>query len=251
MEEQTTIEMQKEMVLSPAEAEEYRAFKKQKRMEEAKSAIARSEAEGAKRGLTLTELKKLCDGAVRVHAAAVRVYPNFVSPARSFLGSSHVKVDCVVGGLGETTTKVKAYECKQARKLGASEITLVLSPSMMKSGKSGEIKREIKKVVKAAKKAHVKVAAEGEWTVSELKKLARLVSDAGAKFLSTAYFTGAETLKKELADCCMLEITGVKDPIDYKALCSSGVERLGTLSGEEIFSVLMKEAENDLPVVKA
>ena len=95
------------------------------------------------------------------------------------------------------------------------------------------------------------MAAEGEWTVSELKKLARLVSDAGAKILSAAYFTGAETLKKELADCCMLEITGVKDPIDYKALCSSGVERLGTLSGEEIFSVLMKEAENDLPVVKA
>lgn len=230
------------VVLSMAEAEEYRAFKKQKRMEEVRSMLSRSETEGAKRGVSVTELKRICDATLRVRAAAVRVYPNYLASAVNFLKGG-AKADCVVGGNGETTTKVKAYECKQARKLGASEITLVLSSAAFKSGRTGEIKREVKKVVAAARKRVVKVAAEGEWTRGELLKLAKLLSASGAKFLSVPYFDGVETLKKELGDCCMLEVTGVIDSTDYKTLAKAGVERIGTTAGEEIFALLMKEAE--------
>lgn len=232
-----------EIIISSAEAEEFRAFKKQKRIEEAKTAMARVEAECATRGLTLTELKKVCDGAKRTRLSAVRVYPALLTSVKAFLQGSGVKSDCVVGGLGETTTKVKVYECKQARKLGAGEITLVLSPSMLKSGRTGEVRREIKKVVKAAKKSIVKVVAEGEWQESELVKLGRTVAWARAKFLSVQYYGGAEMLKKQLGDSCMLEVTGVNDFSDFKALIKAGVERIATKTYEEFFAMLMKEAE--------
>lgn len=233
-----------EIVLSTAEAEEYRSFKRQKRISEVWAALARSECEGAKRGIALAELKKSCDEAVSVHAAAVRVFPNFILPAKSFLGTSGVKVDCVVGGVGETLAKVKAYEAKRAVKNGANELTLILSPSFFQSGRTGELKREIKKVCRAARHALVKVVVEGERTVGELVKLAAMAFDCGAKFLSVAYFTGAENLKKELGDRCMLEVTGVEKAEDYKALALSGVERIGTTRGAEIYAALMREAEN-------
>lgn len=233
-----------EIVLSTAEAEEYRSFKRQKRISEVWAALARSEAEGAKRGIALAELKKICDDAASVRSAAVRVFPNFILPAKSFLGSSGVKIDCVIGGLGETLVKVKAYEAKRAVKNGANELTLILSPSLFRAGKTGELKREIKKVCKTARRAIVKVAAYGERTAGELTKLAALVSDAGAKFLSVAYFAGAENLKKELGDRCMLEVTGVRKAEDYKALALSGVERIGTSFGAEIYASLTREAEN-------
>ena len=243
MEEKETIGTPEEITISVAEAEEYRAFKKQKQIAEAKATMARVEAEGAVRALTLTELKKICDGAKRTGLSAVRIYPTLLASAKAFLVGSTVKCDCVVGGMGETTTKVKRYECKQVRRLGAGEITLVLSPSMLKSGRTGEVKKEIKKVVKAAKKSIVKVVAEGEWQKSELIKLAKTLSVVGAKFLSVKYFVGVETLKGELGDCCMLEVTGVVDFSDFKTLIKGGVERICTAVYEEIYALLMKEAE--------
>lgn len=233
-----------EITISSTEADEYRAFKKQKRIAEAKSAMSRVEAESATRGTTIAELKKICDGAKTSGLASVRVYPTLLASAKAFLLGSNVKCDCVVGGLGETLTKVKAYECKQARKLGAGEITLVLSPSMLKSGRTGEVKREIKKVVKSAKKSIVKVVAEGDLQAVEYVKLARLLSSTGAKFLSVKYYVGVEGLKMQLGDCCMLEVTDVSDFSDFKTLIKGGVERIGTVASEEIYAMLMKEAEN-------
>ncbi|MBQ8886045.1 MAG: hypothetical protein IJY62_06730 [Clostridia bacterium] len=237
------------IVLPPSEAEEYCLFKRQKRMAEVGAAFARAELEGA-RGLTLSELKRLSESAKRVGAAAVRTTPNFIGVLKSFLAGSAVLIDCAVGGTGETTAKVKAYETKQAVKSGAGELTLTVCGSNIKNGRYGEVKKEIKKVVKAARKGlvkkqtfAVKVSAAG-LGYEDVLRLARLVAECGGKFLSVPFFAGAETLKRDMQGCCMLEVTGVETAADYKILVGAGVESICLENAESVYNELMREAQD-------
>lgn len=232
------------IVLSPSEAEEYCEFKRQKRIAEVAAALTKSELYAAGRDIFPAEIKKIADSAKRVNAAAVRVSPMYVSFLRGALQGSPSAVDCVVGGTGETTAKVKGYEAKQAVRGGAKEITLVLSYSALKSGRTGETKREIKKVCRSARRALVKVAAEKTLTYAEILRVGRLAADCGAKFLTVEFFPDCGRLKRELRDSCMLEVMGVETAADYKAMIAAGVERIGTSHAEEIHAELMKEAEN-------
>lgn len=230
------------IVIPSSEAEEYCLFKRQKRVAEAAAAFSRSETEGGGDG-SAGGLKRLCEGAKRTGSAAVRVTPNFVAQARGLLAGSKVAVDCVTGGTGETTARVKAYEAKRAIRDGAREITLVICGSALKNERTGEIKKEVKRVVRAAKKVAVKVAAGKDQTYAELLKLAKLTAECGGKFLSVPFFAGAEALKRDMRDCCMLEVRGVTTAADYKILAGAGVERIATVSAEEIYAELMTEAE--------
>lgn len=229
------------IVIPSSEAEEYCLFKRQKRVAEAAAAFSRSETDGC--GEVAGELKRLCESAKRTGSAAVRVTPNFVAQARGLLAGSKTVIDCVVGGTGETTARVKAYEAKRAIRDGAREITLVICGSALKNGRTGEIKKEVKRVARAVKKVAVKVAADKEQTYAELLKLAKLTAECGGKFLSVPFFAGAEALRRDMRDCCMLEVRGVTAAADYKILAGAGAERIATDRAEEIYAELMAEAE--------
>lgn len=228
-------------MLSPIEAEEYCAYKRQKRVEEVRRAFLKAELETIP--LTLESLKKTCATALKLHVAAVRVTSEHVRAAKSLLGES-VGVDVAVGGDGSQATKVKAYETKYALRLGGREISLVLSEAMRKSDKTGEMKKEIAKIVKSAKRGLVKIALREETAISEIARIAKLVGESGGKFVSVPYFSGVEELRAAMGDCCMLEVREVSDAAQFKALVRAGVERISTARAEEIFAELMREAEN-------
>ncbi len=232
------------IVLSPTEAEEYCEFKRQKRIAEVAAALSKANIYAAQRDAVSGEQRKAAESAKRVKAASVQVNPVYVSSMKSLLGVSGPEVDCVVGGTGETLPKAKAYEAKLAVKSGAKEITLILCGSLLRSGRTGDIKREIKRVCRAARKAVVKVAADSSFTYADFLRAGRLAADCGAKFLSVRFFPDCGRLKRDLHDVCMLEVTEVETASDYKALIAAGVERIGTSHAEEIYSELMKEAEN-------
>lgn len=234
------------IVISPSEAEEYGAFKRQKRVEEVKAAFSKSEISAI--GEPIAVLKRTAESVKRMGVTAVKVAPNAVRAAKSLLSTSGktIKIDALIGGMGETTTKVKAYEAKCARRDGADELTLILSKSTALGGRPIEVKREIAKVVKAAKSLPVKVllpTASHEQSV----RLAREISASGAAYVSAPYFHGCEKLKAELSETCKLEITGVATAADFKILVHAGVERIcidGKESAEEIYACLIDEAEN-------
>ena len=230
------------ILLSPAEAEEFCAYKRQKRISEVLSALTRAEL-SAGQGISPAELKKISDAASRVNAAAVRVGPLCVAALKGMPGF-RAAVDCIVGGTGETLAKVKAYEARLAVRAGAGEITLVLSAALLKNGRTGDVRREIRRVSRKARRAIVKVRADKSMTAEEMLRIGRMASECGAKFLSVPFFPDCGRLKKELHDSCMLEVTEVETAADYKALIAAGVERIGTSHAEEICAELMKEAEN-------
>ena len=230
--------------LSQTDAEEYRAYKKRKKLTEISYAFSRSE--GTLMGVEDTQ--KTCERATRLKQAAVKLPLSKLSQAAFYLAGSRVKLDCVVGGAGETLTKVKAYETKIALRRHAKEITLVLTPSLTDACRYGEIRREVKRLRRIAKKAELKVYVGRKLSLTVLGRLARIASESGAKYFSIPYFLGCERLRMDLTGGCQLEVCDVETLADFRKLMDAGVGRIVTEKSWELYSEWLKEASETFAV---
>lgn len=231
--------LNKGMFLSAQDAEEYRAYKRRKKVEEIMSAIAKSEASL----LHGEDPQRVCERAIRLKQAAVKAPPTWLPQAKTYLGGSKVKIDCVIGGNGETLTKVKTYEMRVALRGGARELTVMVSPSLLVQGKFAEIKKELKKLSRVAKKAVFKVWVHSDYSFATLSKMARVCCETGVKYFCVPYFTGCEKLRFDLTNGCQMEISEVENLSDYRKLCEAGVGRIVTCNVWEIYCEWMKEAD--------
>ena len=232
--------------LSAADIAEFRAYKRNKKLTELSAAIMRSEAL-LMRG---EDTQRVCERAVRLRQAAVKLPLTKLAQASYYLTGSGVKLDCTVGGDGETVSKVKAFETKLAVKRGASEITLLIAPSLLDCCRYGEIRREIRRVKRAAGKAKIKVRVERTGSLTALGRIARIASDLHAQFFSVPYFEGCERLRLDLTNGCLLEVTGVEKKAQFEELIRLGVGRIVTASAWEIYNDWVREA-NAPPAVSA
>ena len=225
--------------ISQREAEEYRAYKRQKKVAEIMSAIARSASPIDMKD----DIKKLVDRAARFRQAAVKVTPVVFAQVQRELLKSRVGLDCIVGGNGETTAKVKAYEAKLAVKAGARELTLVLSSSHIFTGRYGEIRKEIQRIKRVGKRTKIKVWIDKKYPYPTVARIARLASEMGVDYVCVPYFFGCERLRYDLMRTCGLEVSEVETLDDFKKMAGAGVERIVTTRVLEIYTEWMKEAE--------
>ncbi len=226
------------VLFSSKDAEEYRAYKRRQKMAEVSAAIARSEA-----CLCGNEdVQRVCERAVRLKQAAVRLPLTKLSQAAYYLSGSEVKLDCILCGDGETLAKVKAYEAKLSLRRKAKEITVPVTPSLLDCCRYGEIRRELKRARRAAGKAVFKVRVEKTSSPTSLARVARIACEVGAKYFSVPYFKGCERLRLDLTGGCLLEVSGVETVEAYKKLTEAGVSRIVTEKGWEIYTEWMKEA---------
>ena len=192
------------------------------------------------------ELRQLADEANEYGFYAVCVHPCHIGAVKRRLGEkSKVKVATVVGfPMGENTAAVKAYETKQAVKDGADEIDMVICVSAVKRGDFRYVKREIQKVVSAAKKRPVKVIVETSLLLpKELEKVAALVPQAGGTFVktSTGYFGEGATaanvraIRDVVGNKCSIKASGgIRTADDVLVMLEAGADRIGTSSGVRI-----------------
>lgn len=222
--------------LNATEAEEFRLYQKRKRLNEISSALTRSVS-------TLTggeDVQRTCERAVRLRQIAVKTPLSKLAQAALYLADGRVRLDCVIGGTGETLTKVKQYETRLALKK-AQEITLLITPSHLDACRYNEIRREIKKIVKTAGKAGVKVRVEKSYPSAVLSRLARIACECRARYLSVPFFAGCEKLRLDLTGGCALEVTDVQTLADYRKLTDAGVGRIVTDRAWEIYSEWLRE----------
>ena len=236
-----------------AERREFEAYKKEKKLEELHRLIGMIDHTLLRQTATKDEIKKLCAEAVEYGFCAVCVQPVYVSACYSYLKKApDVKIACVVGfPMGENKTETKVFETKRAVLDGANEIDMVICLSAVKNGNYGYVKREVKKVVKAAKGRPVKAILETSMlTRDEMLKAAAAARDAGAAFLktSTGYFGGGATvedvqaLKQVAGGACSVKASGgVRTAQQLRALADAGAERIGTSSGTSIADELKKQ----------
>lgn len=235
---------EKRVSLSTQEAMEYRDYKRQKKRVEILSALAKSE--GVLTGRE--DAGRISDRAAKIRQAAVRLTPIRLENAAEFFVRRGVAIDCIVGGNGETLAKVKAYEAKTAVKMGAKEITLILSPYQIEHCRYAEIKREIKRVLRAAKKAKIKVSVDKQYPRANMARLARLCGELGVAYFCIPYYDGCEVLRMDMSGGCKLQVSEVENLEQYRRLIGAGVGRIVTARAWELYNEWMLEVEKiDFP----
>lgn len=236
---QSAREKEGRVSITTREAMEYRDFKRQQKRAEILSAIARSEGLLAESD----DVGRIAEHAARLRQAAVQISPSRLSAVGEFFHRRGVATDCIIGGNGETLTKVKRYEAKLAVKMQAKELTLVLSPYQVAHCHYAELRKEIRKISRAAKKVRLKVWIDKDYPQTNISRVARLCGEMGVSYFCVPYFEGCEKLRIDLPSGCKLQISGVQTLEQYCRLVGAGVGRIVTDRGWEIYNDWMREVE--------
>lgn len=166
-------------------------------------------------------------------------------------GIPSVQVAAVVGfPLGACTTLTKVFETKEALRLGATEIDMVLRVDLVKTGEYTRVRDDIRAVVAGAaevdKSALVKVILEtGLLSLEEIARSSRAADEAGAHFIKTC--TGFSTaglpaggatvehvalMRESAGDHVKIKASGgIRNFEMARSLILAGADRLGTSSG--------------------
>lgn len=194
---------------------------------------------------TKEQIKKLCEEAKQFQFATVCVNPANVSYSSELLNGTDVGVCTVIGfPLGASSSKVKAFETKQAIEDGATEVDMVINIGALKSGNTELVKEDIKAVVNAAGSTPVKVIIESCLLTDEEKVITcKLSKEANAAFVktSTGFSTGGATaedialMRKTVGpDMGVKASGGVRSLETAIKMIENGATRLGSSSGVSI-----------------
>ena len=242
-----------ENVITDEERIEFEEYKRQKKLLEIKRLLKMIDHTLLRQTATREEIKTLCEQAKEHGFYSVCVQPVYVAECfRNLKKAQSVKIACVVGfPMGENKIETKVYETKKALADGADEIDMVVCISAIKNGNYGYLKKEIKKVVKAARGCPVKAIIETSLlTRDEMVKAALCARDAGAAFVktSTGYFgTGARAddvrlLKETVKGGCRIKASGgIRNAEQFKEMVAAGADRIGTSAGVEIAESIKKQ----------
>jgi len=110
---------------------------------------------------TREEIQKICDEALEYQFATVCVNSSHIAWVADRLKGSKIKPIAVVGfPLGATASSAKAFEAREAIRLGAQEIDMVISIGALKGKEYALVFEDIRQVVEASKPYPVKVILE-------------------------------------------------------------------------------------------
>ncbi|SDO59733.1 deoxyribose-phosphate aldolase [Streptococcus equinus] len=194
---------------------------------------------------TQDQIDHLIAEAKEYNFASVCVNPTWVSYAAQALKDSDVKVCTVIGfPLGANTSRVKAFETKDAIENGADEIDMVINIGQLKAKQYDLVENDIRAVVEASGDKLVKVIIETCLLTDEEKvKACELSVAAGADYVKTS--TGFSTAGANVHDVALMRKTvgpnvgvkaagGARTYADAEAFVKAGATRIGASSGVAI-----------------
>lgn len=197
---------------------------------------------------TLDQIQQLCREALEHGFASVCIHPVFVSAVSRLLSGSPVKVCTVVGfPLGANTSAAKGFETREALRLGAREIDMVIWVGGVKSQRWEWVEEDVAEVARVCREqdALLKVIFECALLTDEEKRGACDVCvRAGAHFVktSTGFGPGGATvedvrLMTEAVKSAGLGVKaagGIRSYADLLRMVDAGATRIGTSSGVKI-----------------
>jgi len=202
---------------------------------------------------TETDIRRLCDEARRYGFFSVCVHPSFIKTARKTLSGTDIKLTTVIGfPFGMTLTRVKIYEAIEAVLMGTDELDMVINLGDVKANNQDAVKKEISDLVTATPEVVHKIIIETHYLSDDEKiKTSLAVMEAGAEFIKTS--TGfVPTLRDAvIEDVKMIKAAtegkigikaagGIRTLKDVLNFVEAGATRIGTSSGVEIISELLK-----------
>ena len=187
---------------------------------------------------TWSEIKELCDDAMKYDTASVCIPPCYVKQAKEYVGEN-MQICTVIGfPNGYSTTKVKVFETKEAIAEGADEIDMVINIGALKDKKYDFIKQEMIEIKEACGNKILKVIIETCLLTEEEKiKMCELVTEAGADYIKspTGFSKAGATLddiklfSEHIGPMVKMKAAGgISDFEDAEKFMELGASRLGT-----------------------
>ncbi len=232
--------------LSAAEAAEYGEFKRTRREAEIAVSLHKLIVDGSKKS-GRGELRSACEGVKRFFSYGVLVPPLFASSAKKQLAGSEAYVIARIGGTGETLLPVKKYEAKKALREGARELLLIPAYSALKAGNIAHIRREVKRVKRAAGKTALILSLDDETLSEEEVALGvRAAEEGGADGVCVR---GEESLVLRALRVCAgklrVDASAVENAEQMRALLKAGASLLTTDRAEEISAEMYRIAREE------
>ncbi len=193
-----------------------------------------------------SDIKNLCEEALKHNFKAVCVPPYHVRTASNLLKDSQTAVATVVGfPMGYSCTPAKVEEIKRAIDEGAQEIDVVLNISAIKSGDWNYVKNDINSMTMAAhlKGKVIKIILEVSLlNDEEIAKICEICLETKPNFVKTSTgFNGGATvdsvrkLKLYVKDIIKIKASGgIKTKADAISLINAGASRIGSSSGPSL-----------------
>ncbi|MCP4753837.1 MAG: deoxyribose-phosphate aldolase [Proteobacteria bacterium] len=196
---------------------------------------------------TEADIEKLCREAVEHGFKAVCVNSSNVALAAELLKDQKPVPVAVVGfPLGAAISSSKAFEAKEAVKVGAKEIDMVVNLGALKAKHYRRVVTDIQTVVTAVAPYPVKVIIETGSLNTEEKTIAcALAKAAGAVFVKTSTgFGEGGAVAEDVAlmrrivggDMGVKASGGIKTKEDALKMIEAGATRLGTSASVDIVS---------------
>ena len=192
--------------------------------------------------VTNDDLVTLCAEAAEHRFYSVCVNSSNVPLCVELLRGTGVLTICVVGfPLGACLPQVKAFEAREAIKLGAKEIDTVINIGALKSGDFDTVLADLAMTVEASRPYPLKVILETSKLTQEEKIAGCVLSrEAGAAFVktSTGFGGGGATIEdvrlmKQVVGAAGLKVKasgGVRNNEDAWAMIDAGADRIGASS---------------------
>lgn len=191
-----------------------------------------------------SDIKKLCNEAIKYDFYSVCINPYFVKMAKRLLENSNVKVCTVIGfPLGANIISTKIFETNQAILDGVDEIDMVMNITEFKEKNYNFIKEEINCIKKECGDKILKVIIETcALTKDEIIKACEIVDNTDANFIKTStgfgkYGANYEDVKLMLDNVKNISVKasgGISDGKIAKEYINMGVKRIGTSNGVKI-----------------
>ncbi len=192
------------------------------------------------------QFDQLCDEAKKYNFYSVCVNSSWVSYVAKKLRGSDVKVCSVIGfPLGESDSRSKAFETRNAIDNGANEIDMVISVSALKSGNLKYVEEDIRAVKRACRSTTVlKVILETSLLEENEKILACEISKkVGVDFVKTSTGFGGggatvgdiELMRRVVGPEMGVKASGgIRDFKTAVAMIKAGATRIGAGAGVAI-----------------
>lgn len=202
---------------------------------------------------TVSQIRKLCEEAVKYHFASVCVNSCHVALCAELLKGTGVNVCTVVGfPLGAMSTKAKAFEAECAVADGAVEIDMVINVGALKDENWTFVEDDIRAVKKACGGKLLKVILETcLLTDDEIVRACQLAEAAGADYVktSTGFSKGGATaeavslMRKTVGDRLGVKASGgIRDRESALKMIEAGASRLGCSAGVKIMEGEVSDA---------
>lgn len=196
-----------------------------------------------------TEIEKICDEAIEYDFHSVAVNPYYTKTCVKKLKKHDQGVTVTIGfPLGQNTKKIKKAEAKQAKRLGADEIDMVMNIAAFKDGKKQEVKQEIKEISKSAKNLPLKVIIEtGYLSNQEIKESIEMIKDTDADYVKNS--TGFGPIGANIEHICLMKKAadeklgikaagGIRSYGDVAIMVAAGADRIGSSSSVKIIETV-------------